>query len=280
MPGRHLISDAMNGLTRFPSPLLHYPTNHAQGNGLKVVGIVRGPCIVPHRCARVSFVAVLGPASCPCIVHGRASPRASCPWIVHGRASRPCIVPVHRSWPSIAPVHRARASFMAEHRARASFVAVLAVPMHRSWPAEPMHRPSPRASCPWIVHGRASRPCIVRGRARARIVPMHRSWPRVAPCIVLVDRSWPRVAPVHRAHGSFMAEHGARASFVHGRGSRPHRAHGSFRPSTAPDRSFMAEGRARASGPWIVHGRASRPCIVAECIGHARGSCPSASVMH
>ncbi|KAI6684042.1 hypothetical protein NL676_029955 [Syzygium grande] len=49
-----------------------------------------------------------------------------------------------------------------------------------------------RASFPWIVHDRVSRPCII--------------------------RSWPSIVLMHP---SFMAEGHACASFVHGRGSRP-----------------------------------------------------------
>ncbi|KAI6684045.1 hypothetical protein NL676_029958 [Syzygium grande] len=122
-----------------------------------------------------------------------------------------------------------------------------------------------RASCPWIVHGHVSCPCIkpckVHGRASCLcVVPCivhgrrsrrHRGF-RIAHGRASCRRSLTAsIALMHRACIScrelFIAEHRARASFI------------------AVDRAcafFMAEHCARALFPWIVHGRASCPCIV------------------
>ncbi|KAI6684047.1 hypothetical protein NL676_029960 [Syzygium grande] len=144
--------------------------------------------------------------------------------------------------------------------------------MDHSWPSiAPVYRSFMAeghacASCPWIVHDRL----------------LHS-------CIVPVDRSWPTIAPVHH---SFMAEGHANASgswIVHGRASHPCIVYSWPRvaPMHRARASFMAVHRARASWPsaWDMVddcGRVHRswPSLVAECIGHVRGSSPSALVLY
>ncbi|KAI6684034.1 hypothetical protein NL676_029947 [Syzygium grande] len=165
------------------------------------------PCIVPFDCSWLSIAPVHRPYGSfmamhrpLCIVDGRASRRAS---------FMDMLVPVHRamhrSWPRVVLVHRACGSFMAEHRAcalfmgehraRASFMAVLMpvyCAMHRSWPSVvPVHHSWP-CIMPCIIHGCASRPCIVlTHRLRPSIVPVHGSWPCVVLCMVHGHASCP-----------------------------------------------------------------------------------------